>query len=170
MAELKLRQLHRGYVLTDFEGNEVGVKDSEQAVEEIKNLLNGKNQENIIDEGNIQDSEQGSKEEGQQLQIQKVRYNRTELHRKIFELAKEQINLTGRTNAAEIARELGSNHSTVSNHINKMKVELDKFVIKWQDERDKKMLNTETITDKEGNKLSEDSNKLSDNDDTKLTE
>lgn len=146
MAELKLRQLHRGYVLTDFEGNEVGVKDSEQAIEEVKKLLNGNNSEKPP----VEDSEHVKE------QIQKVRYTRTELQRKVFEKAKEQISLTGKTNGAEIARELGSNPSTINIHLNRMRIELDELVKKWQDERDKKMTVTETRTDADSNKVAGD--------------
>jgi DNA-binding NarL/FixJ family response regulator len=144
MTELKLRQLHRGYVLTDFEGNEVGVKDSEQAIEEVKKLLNGGNSEKPP----VEDSSQVQ----EQARTKKVKYTTVELHRKIFEIAKEQISVTGKTNGAEIARALGTNASNVSNHLKKM-TELDELEKKWKDERDKKMTVTETRTDAESNTM-----------------
>jgi len=147
MTELKLRQLHRGYILTDFEGNEVGVKDKEQAIEEIRQLLNGGNSETPIED---------SSQLQEHAEQQKVKYSRVELQRKVFEKAKEQIELYGKTNGAEIARELGSNNSTINNHLNRMKVELDELIKKWQDERDKKMTVTETRTDAESNTVAGD--------------
>lgn len=145
MAELKLKQLHRGYVLTDFDGNEVGIKDSEQALEEIKKQLN-------LDEK----SEQPIVEEN----AQKVKYTTIELHRKIFEKAKEQISLTGKINGAKIARELDANASNVHSHLRKMNTELDELMKNWQDERDKQMLSVETRTNADSDKVSsEDVNK-----------
>jgi len=138
MTELKLRQLHRGYILTDFDGNEVGVKDPKQAMEEIKKLLN-------IDEK----SEQQTTEE----YTSKTKQNTVELHRKIFEAAKEHISLNGKINGAKIARELEINISTVHSHLKKMNIELEKMITKWKDERDKKVLNVETITDAESTKV-----------------
>lgn len=140
MTELKLRQLYRGYVLTDFESNEIGCKDAEQAVEEIKKLLNinGKSEKTVAEENK-----------------QKTKYTTVELHRKIFEAAKEQINLTGKINGAEIARGLDVNASNVHSHLKKMSIELEELMKKWQDERDKQMLNVETRTNGDSNKLSE---------------
>ena len=132
MTELKLRQLYRGYVLTDFESNEIGCKDAEQAVEEIKKLLK-------IDKN----SEQPVAEENKQ----KTKYTTVELHRKIFEAARDQINLTGKINGAEIARGLDVNASNVHAHLKKLSTELDELIKKRQEERDKQMLNVETKTD-----------------------
>jgi hypothetical protein len=140
MTELKLRQLFRGFVLTDFDGNEVGCKDSEQAMTEIRQLLN-------LDEK----SEQTVEEENSR----KPRQSAVELHRNIFEKAKEQISLTGKVNGAQIARELEANASNIHSHLKKMHLELDELIKKWQDERDGKMLNVETRTDAESNKFHE---------------
>ena len=146
MPELKLRQLHRGFLLTDFNNNEVGCKDSEQALEEIKKLI-------ICDE----------KSEGQitekpitekpitEKRGRKKRESTVELHRKIFEAAKEQIDLTGKINNAQIARDLQANPSTVGIHLKGMENELGILTKKWQDERDKKMVNVETRVDLGGN-------------------
>jgi hypothetical protein len=140
MAELKLRQLFRGFVLTDFDGNEVGCKDSEQAMTEIRQLLNlDEKSEQIVEEENSR----------------KPRQSAVELHRNIFEKAKEQINLTGKVNGAQIARELEANASNIHSHLKKMHLELDELIKKWQDERDGKMLNVETRTDAESNKFHE---------------
>ena len=128
MTELKLRQLYRGYVLTDFESNEIGCKDAEQAVEEIKKLLK-------VDE---------RYEESVLGESRKPKYTTVELHRKIFEAAKEQINLTGKINGAEIARELDANASNVHAHLKKLSTELNELIKKRQEERDKPMINTET--------------------------
>lgn len=152
MTELKLEQLHRGYVLTDFEGNKIGCKDSEQAIEEIKTLLK-------IDEK----FEQPVVEENKH----KTKYTTVELHRKIFEAAKEQISLTGKINGAEIARGLDANASNVHAHLKKLSTELDELIKKWREERDKQMLNVETRTDGESNKLTRadiESDKLREND------
>jgi hypothetical protein len=70
-----------------------------------------------------------------------------ELHRKIFEMAKEQINLLGRVNSNEIAKEMDTSNSAVQKHLKKMDGDLDDLIKKWQVERDKKMVNTETRTD-----------------------
>lgn len=126
-AELKLKQLYRGYVLTDFEGNEVGIKDTDQAMEEIKKLLK-------FDEKSEEDS----------ILEQKIKPNHIELHRMIFEAAKEQISLYGKVNGAKIARELDINNSTVHSHLRKMNLELEDLIKKWQEERDKPMVHTET--------------------------
>lgn len=144
MTELKLRRLFRGYVLTDFDGNEVGCKDSGQVMEEIKNLLK-------LDEK----FEQPVTYKMEEYCIRKQRSSTIERHRNIFEKAREQINLTGKVNNAKIARDLNITPSNVGNHLKKMNVELDELIKKWQEERDKKMLIVETRTDEESNKLPE---------------
>ncbi len=156
MTELKLKRLYRGFVLTDFDGNDIGCKDSEQALEEIKKLLKI---DEMVEKPVVEDEKH------------RIKYTTVELQRKIFEKAKEQISLTGKTNGAEIARELGTNNSTVHNHIKKMSIELDELIKKWQEERDRQMLKSETITDSESNKLTrsdiddnKDGNKLSEKD------
>lgn len=138
MTELKLKQLHRGYVLTDFDNNEIGVKDSGQAMEEIGKLLKP-------DERFEQSTVKGP--------IKKTRPNTAELHRQIFEKAKEQIDITGKVNAAKIARELELNNSSVHSHLKKMNVELETIIKKWNDEHDKTMLAAETRTDDESAKI-----------------
>lgn len=142
MAELKLRQLHRGYVFTDFDGNEIGCKDSAQAMEEIEKLLKPDKK-----------SEKPDKEESVEGHIRKPRQGTVELHRKIFEKAREQVDLTGKVNAAQIARELEVNASNVSVHLKKMNSEIELLIKKWQDERDKKMVNVDTKTSLDGGKL-----------------
>lgn len=139
MTELKLKQLHRGYVLTDFDGNEVGIKDSTQAMEEIRKLLkiDKKSDLPIVEE-----------------HTRKTKNSTIELHRNIFENAKEQISSTGKVNCAKIARELDINNSTVHVHIKKMNSELEILIKKWKEERDKQMPNVETGTDTENNSVS----------------
>lgn len=157
MAELKLKQLHRGYVLTDFNDNEVGIKDTEQAMEEIKKLLSidKKIEQSIADE-----------------HIQETKPNPVELHRNIFEKAKEQISIHGKINCSQIARELGINISKARNHINKMNIELEGLIKKWQDERDKQVPNdgtkTNIVSDEIGKKIPNDETGAN-NDRDKLT-
>ena len=151
MHELKLRQLHRGFLLTDFDNNEVGCKDFEQALEEIKKLIipDGKSEEPIAEKP-IAEKPIAEKPIAESQIVKKrarrTRENTEELHRKILEAAKEQINLLGRVNAAQIARDLNANASNVGNHLRKMENELDELTKKWKDERDKKMVNAETTT------------------------
>ena len=138
MTELKLKKLHRGYVLTDFDGNEIGVKDSEQAMQEIKKLVKPED------------------EHGQPAVEQPIKEKKritVELQREIFEKAKEQINLVGRISKAKISRDLGINASTVHNHLKKMNAELEELIKKWQEEHDKSTLTIETGTDQDSNKL-----------------
>lgn len=150
MAELKLRKLYRGYVFTDFEGNEIGCKDTEQAMDEVVKLLepDKKSEESVIEdpvaEGPIAEK-----------RARRTRASTIETHRKIFEKAKDQIELTGKINGAQIARELEVNASNVSIHLKKMHDELDMLIKKWQDERGKPMALAETITNGDGNKSAE---------------
>jgi hypothetical protein len=151
MYELKLRRLHRGFLLTDFNNNEVGCKDSEQVLEEIKKLIihdekpTTETSEKPISEKPISEKPISEKP------IRKKRESTVELQRKIFEAAKEQIDLTGKINGAQIARDLQANQSTVSNHLKGMEIELGILIKKWQDERDKKMVNVETRSDIDSN-------------------
>jgi DNA-binding transcriptional MerR regulator len=124
MSELKLRPLYRGFVLTDFNGNEVGCKDLEHVIEEIKKLLK-------LDE----ESEKSIEVE----HSRKSRISAVELHRNIFEKAKEQISMTGKVNGAQIGRELCANVSNIHNHLKKMDNELQELIKKWQDEEGKKL-------------------------------
>ena len=119
MAELKLKQLYRGYVLTDFDGNEVAIKDKEEAIKEIKNLLN---------------FDEKYKRSNSESYTQKTKPNYAELHRNIFEKAKEQISLTGKVNGAKIARELTINNSTIHAHLNKMNAELEALIKNWHEQ------------------------------------
>jgi hypothetical protein len=108
--------LYRGYVLTDFEGNEVAIKNGEEAIKEIKKLLNlDEKSENPISEV-----------------FTPKKSNYVEIHRNIFEKAKEQINLTGKVNGAKISRELEINASTVHAHLKKMNFELEELIKNWQ--------------------------------------
>lgn len=140
MTELKLEQLCRGYVLTDFDGNKVGIKDSKHAIEEIEKLLNigRKSGQSIVEK-----------------LIRKPKYNHVELHRNIFEKAKEQIGSYGKINCAKIARELNISYSNVRNHLDKMNLELDELIKKWQDERDKNIADKETTPNADDGKLNE---------------
>lgn len=161
MQELKLRQLHRGFLLTDFDNNEVGCKDFEQALEEIKKLIkpDGKSEtpitettlEKPITERPTTDN-QIVENHAVKKRAKRTRDSTIELHRKIFEAAKEQINLLGRVNGAQIARDLNVNASNVGNHLKKMESELDELIKKWQDERDRKMVNAETTVNSSGDK------------------
>jgi len=134
MTELKLKQLHRGYVLTDFDGNDIGVKDSEQAMEEIRKLV------------------KPGEESGQPAikePLKKTRPNTAELHRQIFEKAKEQIDLTGKFSAVGISRALQINNSTVHSHLKKMNIELEELIKKWKIGHYENVLPSETGTDAE---------------------
>jgi phage shock protein A len=144
MTELKLRKLFRGYVFTDFDGNEIGCQDTEHAMEEIKKLLkpDEKSEEPIV-------------EKSADVYVKKVRNSTVELQRKIFELAKEQISLKGKVNSAQIARDLDVNASNVSVHLKKMRDELEVMTKKWQDKRDESMIHTETGTSNDENKSTE---------------
>lgn len=168
MTELKLRRLYRGYVFTDFDGNEVGCKDSDQAIDEIKKLLepDKKLEEQITEKPPIEKpvEEQITEKSPIEKPVEerpvagkldrKPRYNRVELQRKIFEAAKEQINLIGKVNAAQISRDLNISPSSVGNHLKVLENELNLLIKKWQDERDKKMVNAETRIDPSGDESS----------------
>ena len=147
MTELKLRQLHRGFVLTDFENNEIGIKDGYQAIEEIKKLLK-------LDE-------YGQKESEEEIVPEKIpekipilesvkKPSYIELHRQIFEMVREQIESIGSFNGAKIARELGVNNSTVHNHIKKMQVEIDDLI-----KKKKGIIRQEEIENKQEDKQEE---------------
>ena len=69
------------------------------------------------------------------------------LHRKIFEVAKEQISLVGKVDMPNIAEYLNVNISTAESHVKKMGLELALLIKKWQDERDKLTARKETMTD-----------------------
>lgn len=141
MVELKLRKLFRGYVFTDFDGNEIGCKDTNQAMDEIVRLLDpDKKSEELVVEGQVREKRE-----------RKTRKNAIETHRKIFEAAKEQINITGKINCAQIARDLDLNASNVGNHLKKMNDELEGIIKKWQDERDKPMVRADTRANDDGN-------------------
>ena len=139
VVELKLKKLHRGYVLTDFDGNEVGIKDSEQAMQEIKKLIK---------------PEDGPEQSIAGQPIKEKKRITVELQREIFEKAKEQISLVGKVSGAKISRDLAISASTVHNHLKKMNAELEELIKKWQDERDKSTLVVETRTDSDNNKVS----------------
>lgn len=67
---------------------------------------------------------------------EKQKYNKTELHRKIFEIAKEQISLVGEVDVPKIAEDLKVDISVADSHVRKMSLELTLLIKKWQDERD----------------------------------
>lgn len=77
-------------------------------------------------------------------QEEKQKYNKTEIHRKIFEKAKEQIDLVGQINASKIAEDLKIKVSMAESHIIQMGPELGVLIKKWQDERDKHKANIDT--------------------------
>ena len=142
MGELKLRQLHRGYVLTDFEANEIGIRDSEHAIDEIKKLLKLDEQQSIK-----QDVQKNSKMLSQEIQpIRQEKPDFLELQAKILEKAKEQISLTGKVNGTKIARELGMNYSTVHHRLKKLTTEIDELIKKRQKEHDKPVSDIDTKT------------------------
>ncbi len=143
MAELKLRQLYRGFVLTDFDGNDVGCKDSEHAIEEIRKIL-GSDNDCSHDNDHNSSHDHVCKIIGKP--IQRMIYNPVELRRNIFEKAKEQIDIIGKINGAQISRDLDVKCSTVHSHLKKMSVELDALIKSRQEERDKKMSDIETRT------------------------
>lgn len=170
MQELKLKTLFRGYILTDFDGNDMGIKDAEHAIEEIKKLLTqGNSSNNIVnnvahkekelpanqiqfdekDPGTIREHEEyplckdeflaqdnnsnNRKSDGEIHKDNKKgskRHNYIELHRKIFEIAKDQISISGRTNGAEISRILRIGISSVYTHLGKMNKDLDILIRK----------------------------------------
>lgn len=68
---------------------------------------------------------------------EKPLYNKTELHRKIFEIAKEQIRAFGKFDENRISEKLKIDVSTAKGHIKKMSLELAFLIKKWQDEQDK---------------------------------
>lgn len=76
---------------------------------------------------------------------EKPKYSKIELHRKIFEKAKGQIDLVGKIDESKIAKELKIDISTTNDHIRKMGLELGLLIIKWQGERDKSMVKKETV-------------------------
>lgn len=68
---------------------------------------------------------------------EKPKYNKTELRRKIFEKAKEQIGLVGKVDVSKIAEYLKIDVSTTNDHIKKMGLELAFLIKTWQDDVDK---------------------------------
>jgi ribosomal protein S25 len=73
------------------------------------------------------------------IKREKPKYNKTELHRKIFEIAKEQINQIGNINVYEITDELKINISTTRKHIKKMNRELESLIKKWKNDNKKEL-------------------------------
>lgn len=74
---------------------------------------------------------------------EKPKYNKTELHRKIFEKAKEQINLAGKVDASKIAEDLSVEILLANDHIKKMGLELAFLIKTWQDGIDKSVVRKE---------------------------
>ena len=80
---------------------------------------------------------------------EKPTYNKTELHRKIFEIAKEQISTVGQFDEKKISEKLKIDVSTAKGHIKKMRLELAFLIKKWQDEEDKSIgIQKTTVCDK----------------------
>lgn len=156
MTELRLRKLYRGYVFTDFDGNEIGCKDTEQAMDEIARLLvpDKKFEESATEKSIIEDKI--AEKPVVEKRARKTKASAIEMHRKIFERAKDQIGLTGKINGAQIAREMGINASNVSAHLRRMHNELEILIKKWQDEGDKRMVvPKEAVTNINDNKSTE---------------
>lgn len=85
-----------------------------------------------------------SDEVGCKCAEEEQKYNKTELHRKIFEIAKEQINLVGQFDATKISEKLKIDVPTAKGHIKKMNLELAFLIKKWQDEQDKSIEKQDT--------------------------
>lgn len=86
-----------------------------------------------------------SDEVGCKCQEEKPKYNKTELHRKIFEIAKEQISAVGQFDEKKISEKLKIDVPAAKGHIKKMRLELAFLIKKWQDEEDNR-LTQRTIT------------------------
>lgn len=78
-----------------------------------------------------------SDEVGCKCKEEKHKYNKAELRSKIFEKAKEQINLVGKVDTSKIAEDLKINISETNDYISKMGLELTFLIKTWQDEVDK---------------------------------
>ena len=74
---------------------------------------------------------------------EKPRYNKAGLHRKIFEKAKDQINIAGRVNVSKIAEDLKIDVSVANDHIKKMGLELAFLTKTWQEKVDKSTIRKE---------------------------
>jgi hypothetical protein len=127
LTEISSILLKLDYELTDTtEGRYIWkVKELEQRAIELRKLI----KEKITDFS--------SNETGCKYQEDLPKYNKTELRRKIFEIAKEQICLVGKIDVQKIAENLKINVSITESHIRKMGLELALLIKKWQDERDK---------------------------------
>jgi ribosomal protein S25 len=66
-----------------------------------------------------------SNEVGCKFPEEKQKRNKVEIHRKIFEKAKDQINLVGKINVSKIAEDLKISISTTRNHLKKLNDELE---------------------------------------------
>jgi hypothetical protein len=111
------------------------VKELEQRATSLRELL----KEKVTDIN--------SNKDGCKYQKEKPRYNKTELHRNIFEIAKEQICSVGKFDVSNIAASLQINVSVVESHIKKMGLELALLIKQWQDEQDKSVIVKQMITD-----------------------
>jgi hypothetical protein len=103
---------------------------------EFRSLIEAK----ITDFGSKEEtkiSDFGSKDVETKRSEEKPKYNKIELHRFIFEKAREQINLVGQFDIKKISEELKIDVSTTQKHIKKMSLELTILIKRWQDERDK---------------------------------
>ncbi len=77
----------------------------------------------------------------------RTKYNKTELHRRIFEIAKGQIDIVGKIDTSKISEELKVDVSAINDHVNMMSCELESMIKKWQEERDRPMIKKETTAD-----------------------
>ena len=87
----------------------------------------------------------GSDEVSCKLPEEKPKYNKTEIHRRIFEAAKEQIDLVGQIDVSKISEELKINVSTARKHVKKMALELELLIKKRENEKDKPIERQETV-------------------------
>ena len=154
MTELILKKLDRGFILKDFDGNEIGIRDSEQAIEEIKILIKpdekhiiytiekpiiditDQMEKPIIDitdqmEKPIIDiTDQIEKPIIDKYVQKKKRYNdHVELRKDILEKAKEQISMVGNVNESKISKELGISNSILHIHLKIMRPILDDLML-----------------------------------------
>jgi hypothetical protein len=155
-AAIILVNLDREIVSTTEECNCLKVNELKKRILELRELIkndSGKKGECGNLENSIIEIEKEKEiiieEDKRKKRGRRPKRSTLELKRKIFEKAKEQIELLGRVNGARIARELGRNTSNVCIHLKKMDSELDELIKKWIDERDKKMVNVKTKSDVE---------------------
>ncbi len=123
---------------------------------EIKNTTEGRHtwkvnelKKRTIELRTLVEAKIGSKEVCCKSSEEKPTYNKTEFHRKIFEIAKEQISAVGQFDEKKISEKLKIDEPTAKGHIKKMRLELAFLIKKWQDEEDKSIgIQKTTVSDK----------------------